>query len=91
MFIFINPWASYDKEDIEAIGENITTNADSILPWLMLIINIVTIGVWIWLCCNDFLFSVALVPTCILTFFVVIFDILYIRGLWKEKKKHLEN
>lgn len=91
MFIFINPWSSYDKEDIEAIAENITENSGTIVPWLMLIINIVTIGLWLWICCNDFLLSVALVPMCILTFFVVIFDIIYIIDLWKEKKKHLEN
>lgn len=91
MFIFINPWASYDKEDIEAIGENITTNSGIILPWLFSIITIVTIGLWVWVYCSNFLMSVALVPLCILTFFVVIFDILYIRDLWKEKKKHLEN
>lgn len=91
MFIFINPWASYDKEDIEAISENITTNSNIILPWLVSIITIVTMGLWLWICCNDFLLSVALVPICILTFFVVIFDIIYIIDLWKEKKKHLGN
>lgn len=91
MFIFINPWSSYDKEDIEAISENITTNADVILPWLISIINIVDIGLWVWVCCSNFLLSVALVPMCILTFFVIIFDILYIIDLWKEKRKHLEN
>lgn len=81
--IFINPWTSYDKEDIEAIAENITTNSDIILHWLISIINIVIIGLWLWICCNDFLFSVALVPICILTFFVVIFDIIYILDIWK--------
>lgn len=91
MFIFINPWASYNKEDIEAIVENITENSATILPWLMLIITIVTVGLWLWICCNDFLLSVALVPMCILTFFVIIFDIIYIIDIWKEKKKHLEN
>lgn len=91
MFIFINPWASYNKEDIKAIAENITENSGTIVPWLMLFINIVTIGLWLWMGCNDFLFSVALVPMCILTFFVGIFDIIYIIDLWKEKKKHLEN
>lgn len=91
MFIFINPWASYDKEDLEAINEIITENSGTIVPWLMLIINIVTIGLWLWMGCNDFLFSVALVPMCILTFIVGIFDIVYIIDLWKEKKKHLGN
>ena len=57
----------------------------------MLIINIVTIGLWLWICSNDFLFSAALVPMCILTFITSVFDIVYIIDLWKEKKKHLEN
>ena len=91
MFIFINPWASYDKEDLEAISESITENSGIILPWLMLIINIVTTGLWVWVYCSNFLMSVALVPMCILTFFIIIFDIIYIIDLWKEKKKHLEN
>lgn len=94
MFIFINPWVSYDKEDLEAISESIAENSGTIVPWLMLIINIVTIGLWLWICSNDFLFSAALVPMCILTFFIIIFDIVYIIDLWKEwkeKKKHLEN
>ena len=78
MFIFINPWTSYDKEDIKVISENITENSGIILPWLVSIITIVTVGLWLWICCNDFLFSVALVPMCILTFFVIIFDIIYV-------------
>lgn len=89
--IFINPWAFYKKEDFETINEIITENADNILPWLVSFITIVNIGLWLWMCCNDFLFSVALVPTCILTVFVVIFDIIYIIDLWKGKKKHSEN
>lgn len=89
--IFINPWAFYKKEDLEAINEIITENANNILPWLVSIITIATIGLWIWMFCNDFLFSVALVPTCMLTVFVVIFDIIYILDIWKEKKKHSAN
>lgn len=91
MFIFINPWASYDKEDLEAINEIITENSGTIVPWLMLIINIVTIGLWLWICNNEILFSIVVPSLCILTFIVGIFDIIYIIDLWKEKKKHLEN
>lgn len=94
MFIFINPWASYDKEDIEAISEIIMENADNTLSWIVSFITIVTIGLWIWMFYNDFLRSAAVVATGILTVFVVIFDIIYILDLWKEwkeKKKHLEN
>lgn len=91
MFIFINPWASYDKEDLEAINEIITENSGNIVPWLMLIINIVTIGLWLWICNNEILFSIVVPSLCILTFIVGIFDIIYIIDLWKQKKKHLEN
>jgi membrane protein YdbS with pleckstrin-like domain len=91
MFIFINPWTSYEKEDLEAINENVTEDADNILSWLLSIITILTIGLWIWMFCNDFLPTVAVVSTCILTVFVVIFDIIFILDLWKEKKKHSGN
>lgn len=91
MFIFINPWTSYDKEDLEAINEIIKENSGTIVPWLMLIINIVTIGLWLWICNNEILFSIVVPSLCILTFIVGIFDIIYIIDLWKEKKKHLEN
>jgi len=91
MFIFINPWASYDKEDLEAINEIITENSGTIVPWLMLIINIVTIGLWLWICCNEILFSIVVPSLCILTFIISVFDIIYIIDLWKEKKKRLGN
>jgi len=91
MFIFINPWASYDKEDLDAISESITENSGTILPWLMLIINIVTIGLWVWICYNKILFSIVVPSLCILTFITSVFDIVCIIDLWKEKKKHLEN
>lgn len=89
--IFINPWTFYKKEDLEAINEIVTEDANNILSWLLSIITIATIGLWIWMFCNDFLYTVPVVATCILTVFVVIFDIIYIIDLWKEKKKHLEN
>lgn len=91
MFIFINPWASYNKEVLETISEIITEYSGTILPWLMLIINIVTIGLWLWICNNEILFSIVVPSLCILTFIVLVFDIIYIIELWKEKKKHLEN
>lgn len=89
--IFINPWASYKKEDLDEISEAMLYNSSVIIPWLMLFANIITIGLWIWVACSNFLLSVALVPMCILTFIILIFDIIYIIDLWKEKKKHLEN
>ena len=91
MFIFINPWASYKKEDLEAISEAMLYNSSVIIPWLMLFVNIITICLWVWICCNNFLLSVALVPMCILTFIILVFDIIYFIDLWKEKKKHLVN
>lgn len=91
MFIFINPWASYTKEDLEAISEAMLHNSSVIIPCIMLFVNIITIGLWTWACCNSFLLSVALVPMCILTFIILVFDIIYIIDLWKEKKKHSEN
>ena len=91
MFIFINPWASYDKEDIEAISEAMLHNSYMIIPWIILFVNIITIGLWIWVYFSNFLLSVALVPMCILTFIILVFDIIYIIDLWKEKKKHLVN
>lgn len=89
--IFINPWASYTKEDLDAISEAMLYNSSVIIPWLMLFVNIITIGLWIWVCCSNFLLSVALFPMCILTFIILVFDIIYFIDLWKEKKKHLEN
>lgn len=89
--IFINPWASYKKEDLDAISEAMLYNSSVIIPWLMLFVNIITICLWIWVCCSNFLLSVALVPMCILTFIILVFDIIYIIDLWKEKKKHSEN
>ena len=89
--IFINPWACYKKEDLDAISEAMLYNSSVIIPWLMLFVNIITICLWIWVCCSNYLLSVALVPMCILTFIILIFDIIYIIDLWKEKKKHLEN
>jgi hypothetical protein len=89
--IFINPWVSYKKEDLDAISEAMLYNSSVIIPWLMLFINIITICLWIWVCCSNFLLSVALFPMCILTFIILVFDIIYIIDLWKEKKKHLEN
>lgn len=91
MFIFINPWASYKKEDLEAISEAMLYNSSTIIPWIMVFANIITVGLWVWVCFNNFLMSVALVPMCILTFIILVFDIIYIIDLWKEKKKHLEN
>ena len=91
MFIFINPWASYTKEDLEAISEAMLHNSSVIIPWLMLFVNIITICLWIWVACSNFLLSVTLVPMCILTFIILVFDIIYIIDLWKEKKKHSEN
>ena len=91
MFIFINPWASYKKEDIEAISEAMLYNSSMIIPWIMVFVNIITIGLWTWVYCNNFLMSVALVPMCILTFIVLVFDVIYIIDLWKEKKKHSVN
>jgi hypothetical protein len=61
MFIFINPWASYKKEDLDAISEAMTHNSSVIIPWIMLFVNIITIGLWVWVYCNNFLMSVALV------------------------------
>ena len=78
MFIFINPWTSYDKEDLEAISEAMLYNSSTIIPWLMLFVNIITIGLWVWVCCSNFLLSVALVPMSILTFIILVFDIIYI-------------
>lgn len=89
--IFINPWASYKKEDLDAISEAMLYNSSVIIPWLMLFVNIITICLWIWVCCSNFLLSVALVPMCILTFIILVFDIIYIIDLWKERKKHLVN
>lgn len=89
--IFINPWASYKKEDLDAISEAMLYNSSVIIPWLMLFVNIITIYLWIWVCCSNFLLSVALVPMCILTFIILVFDIIYIIDLWKEKKKNLVN
>jgi hypothetical protein len=89
--IFINPWASYKKEDLDAISEAMLYNSSVIIPWLMLFVNIITICLWIWVCCSNFLLSVALIPMCILTFIILVFDIIYIIDLWKERKKHLVN
>lgn len=91
MFIFINPWSFYDKEDLEEISEAMLHNSSTIIPWLIIFVNIITIGLWAWVCCNNFLLSVALVPMCILTFIILVFDIIYIIDLWKEKKKNLAN
>lgn len=85
MFIFINPWASYKKEDLDAISEAMMHNSSIIIPWIMLFVNIITIGLWAWVYCNDFLMSVALVPMCILTFIILVFDIVYIIDLLKNK------
>lgn len=89
--IFINPWASYNKEDLDAISEAMLYNSSVIIPWLMSFVNMITIGLWIWIGCSNFLLSFALVPMCILTFIILVFDIAYFIDLWKEKKKHLEN
>lgn len=89
--IFINPWVLYKKEDLDAISEAMLYNSSVIIPWLMLFVNIITICLWIWVCCSNFLLSVALVPMCILTFIILVFDIIYFIDLWKEKKKHLVN
>jgi hypothetical protein len=91
MFIFINPWTSYKKEDIEAISEVMLHNSSVIIPCIMLFVNIITIGLWVWICYNEFLFSIAVPSLCILTFIILVFDIIYIIDLWKEKKKHSEN
>ena len=91
MFIFINPWTSYTKEDLDAISEAMLYNSSTIIPWIMLFVNIITIGLCVWVCCSNFLLSVALFPMCILTFIILVFDIIYIIDLWKEKKKHSEN
>ena len=85
MFIFINPWASYKKEDLDAISEAMLHNSSVIIPWIMLFVNIITIGLWVWVYCNDFLMTVALVPMCILTFIILVFDIVYIIDLLKNK------
>jgi hypothetical protein len=81
MFIFINPWASYKKEDLDAISEAMLHNSSVIIPWIMLFVNIITIGLWVWVYCNNFLMSVALIPMCILTFIILVFDIVYIIDL----------
>lgn len=91
MFIFINPWASYSKEDIEAISEAMLHNSSTIIPWIMIFTNIITIGLWTWVCYNEILFSIAVPSLCILTFVILVFDIIYIIDLWKEKKKHSVN
>lgn len=91
MFIFINPWASYKKEDLEAISEAMLYNSSTIIPWIMLFVNIIIIGLWVWICYNEFLFSIAVPSLCILTFIIIVFDIIYIIDLWKEKKKNLVN
>lgn len=91
MFIFINPWASYTKEDLDAISEAMLHNSSTIIPWIMIFANIITIGLWTWVCYNEILFSIAVPSLCILTFVILVFDIIYIIDLWKEKKKHLEN
>jgi hypothetical protein len=91
MFIFINPWTSYKKEDIEAISEVMLHNSSVIIPCIMLFVNIITIGLWVWICYNEFLFSITVPSLCILTFIILVFDIIYIIDLWKEKKKHSEN
>lgn len=91
MFMFINPWLSYKKEDLDAISEVMFHNASTIIPWIMSFVNIITIGLWIWICYNEFLFSIAVPSLCILTFIILVFDIIYIIDLWKEKKKRLEN
>lgn len=91
MFIFINPWTSYTKEDLDAISEAMLYNSSTIIPWLMIFVNIITIGLWIWVWYSNFLLSVALFPMCMLTFIILVFDIIYFIDLWKEKKKHLGN
>ena len=91
MFIFINPWSFYDKEDLEEIGEAMLHNSSTIIPWLIIFINIIAISLWVWIYCNEFLFSIAIPSLCILTFVVLVFDIIYIIDLWKEKKKHSGN
>lgn len=89
MFIFINPWSSYDKEDLDSISEVILYNSSTIIRWILLFVNIITIGLWTWVCHNEFLFSIAIPALCLLTFIILAFDIIYIVDLWK--KKHLEN
>ena len=74
MFIFINPWASYSKEDIEAISEAMLHNSSTIIPWIMIFTYIISIGLWTWVCYNEILFSIAVPSLCILTFVILVFE-----------------
>lgn len=92
MFIFINPWNWYDKEDMPTINYEYRSlkEINKSMRNLLLIMTFITLFLWVLISATGFLIAGAPAAS-IVTIVTILFWISYIKDIWKEKTKHLEN